>query len=97
VVRIHALSDADLSEVTRAVLIAVRRDREGIARVVDVAAAEDQPRERARRAWIARAQAQGATEMHVHRLAENAPERYAVIADLRDDPDLRDEDGEAAA
>ena len=97
VVRIHALSDADLSEVTRAVLIAVRRDREGIARVVDVAAAEDQPRERARRAWIARAQAQGATEMHVHRLAENAPERYAIIGDLRDDPDLQDEDSEAAA
>jgi hypothetical protein len=97
IVRIHPLSDSDLSEVTRAVLIAVGRDREGIARVLDVAAAGDEPREHAHRAWIARARSQGATEMHVHRLAENAPERHAIIADLRDDADLTDEGGEAAA
>lgn len=91
VVGIHSLSDPDLSEVTRAVLIAVRRDREGIARVIDVAAAGDESRERTHRAWIARARSQGATEMHVHRLAENAPERHAIIVDLTD------EDDEAAA
>lgn len=91
VVGVHLLSDADLSEVTRAVLIAVCRDREGIARVVDAAAAGDESDERARRAWIARARSRGATEMHVHRLAESAPERRAIIADLKD------EDGEAAA
>jgi hypothetical protein len=87
VVGIHAATEADLVEVTRAVLIAVRRDREGIARVVDVAAAGEEPRERARWDWMAKARSRGATEMHVHRLAEGEPERRAVMADLKDQDD----------
>lgn len=87
VVGVHALSETDLFEVTQAVLIAVRRDRDGIARVVEVAAAGSKPRETARWAWLSKARARGATEMHVHRLARDEAERRAIVADLREDQD----------
>lgn len=90
VVGIHPLSEAELLDVTRAVLIAVKRDETGLARVVDLAAAGEEPRRRARSAWMAQARAGGATEMHVHRLAEGDPERRAILADLRDDPEDRE-------
>ncbi|GJD48882.1 hypothetical protein OPKNFCMD_1608 [Methylobacterium crusticola] len=81
VVGIHAL-DPDPIEVGDAVVIAVRRDRDGVAELVAVAAAGESPRERLQRGWMNQARARGATEMHVHRLAEDAAARRAVVADL---------------
>jgi hypothetical protein len=85
VVGVHPLADAELSDVTEAVLIAVRRDGDGTARVVDVATAGALPRERLARLWLSAVRACGATEMHVHRLARDEGERRAVIADLQED------------
>lgn len=85
VVGVHALAEADVLEVTQAVIIAVGRDRDGVGRVVDVAAAGSEPRERARWAWLAKVRARGACEMHVHRLSEDEGERRAIIADLREE------------
>ncbi|BAQ45279.1 hypothetical protein [Methylobacterium aquaticum] len=81
VVGIHALDD-DPSEVGDAVVIAVRRGGDGTAELVAVTSAGETPRERLGRGWLTRARARGATEMHVHRLAEDAAARRAVVADL---------------
>ncbi|MBK3399417.1 hypothetical protein [Methylobacterium ajmalii] len=81
VVGIHALDD-DPSEVGDAVVIAVRRGGDGTAELVAVTSAGETPRERLARGWLTRARARGATEMHVHRLAEDAAARRAVVADL---------------
>ncbi|MBY0297140.1 MAG: hypothetical protein K2X71_14075 [Methylobacterium sp.] len=80
VVGIHDL-DADAAEIGAAVVIAVRRDGGGTAELLDVAAVGDSPRDRLG-GWLRRARARGATEMHVHRLAEGEAERKAVVADL---------------
>ena len=82
VVGLHALTEAELADVTEAVIIAVARDACGQARVIDAAAAGPQLRPKARGAWMSRVRAAGATEMHVHRLAEGPSERAAIIADL---------------
>ncbi|HYF54060.1 MAG TPA: hypothetical protein VEA41_07365 [Salinarimonas sp.] len=83
VVGVQALAEAEIREVREAVIIAVRREGDGTARVVDVTAAGALPRERLAAAWIRAVQACGATEMHVHRLAQDEAERLAVIADLQ--------------
>ncbi|MEH3145620.1 MAG: hypothetical protein PGN34_09765 [Methylobacterium frigidaeris] len=82
VVGIHGIED-DPAELGEAVVIAVRRDSAGVAELLDVTAAGESPRERLQRGWMNRARARGATEMHVHRLAEGEAERRAVVADLR--------------
>jgi hypothetical protein len=83
VVGVHPLSEAELRDVSEAVLIAVRRDGDGLARLVEVASVGPQLGEAARRSWIGRTRRQGATEMHVHRLAESAEERQAIVDDLK--------------
>lgn len=70
------LDDADLDG---GVMIAVRRDPTGLARVVDVACAE-----RARTEWLSAMIASGAEEIHMHRLAADEAARRAVAADLMD-------------
>lgn len=85
VVGVHPLSEAEGLDVTEAVIIAVRRDGDGAAHVVDIATTGATPRQGARARWIAAVRARGATEMHVHRLAEGEEERRAVIEDLRED------------
>lgn len=82
VVGVHALSEAELFDVTEAVALAVRRQGEAAAEIVAIADAGPGFRPKARRAWLAQARAAGATELHVHRLAEGAPARAAVAADL---------------
>lgn len=82
VVGVHALSAPDLDEMGEAVVIAVRRDAAGIAELVDVSASGQSPRDRLHR-WLACAKTGGATEMHVHRLAEDEAEREAIVEDLR--------------
>ncbi len=85
VVGVHPLTEGELLDVTEAVILAVRRDADGAARLVAAAAAGPELRPQARRAWIARVKSRGASELHIHRLAAGASERAAIVADLQDD------------
>ena len=85
VVGVHPLSEREILDVMDAVVIAVGRDGEGVARVVDVVAAGSDVRARARRSWMSQVRASGATEMHVHRLASGTAERSAIIGDLKEE------------
>ncbi len=87
VVGVQPLTESEAAEVSDGVMIAVRRDAERVARLVDVVAADPASRAAERRAWAARMRAKGATEMHVHRLAEGVHDRRAVVADLREEPE----------
>ncbi|MGV7031354.1 hypothetical protein [Methylobacterium symbioticum] len=82
VVGVHALEEPDLSEIGEAVVMAVRRDTAGIAQLVSVASSGESPREHLQRTWLARVRTSGATEMHVHRLAEDEAARAAIVEDL---------------
>jgi hypothetical protein len=85
IVGVHPLVESDLLEVTEAVMIAVKRDQDGTAHVIDIATAGSRPSQDARTRWMSNVQARGATELHVHRLADTDQDRRAVIADLRED------------
>jgi len=65
------------------VVIAVRRDDTGIAEMVSVATSNESPRDHLRRTWLDRVRTRGATELHVHRLADDAAERVAIVNDLQ--------------
>jgi hypothetical protein len=82
VVGVHPLSETDMFDVTDAIIIAVKRDEQGVARLVDVATAGPKPRDRLRKSWMSTVRARGATEMHVHRLAEDEATRRAIVEDL---------------
>lgn len=86
VVGVHPLLESEILDVTEAVIIAVRREHDGTAHIVDVATAETWPREQARARWMSRVRARGATEVHVHRLAEDEEERRTIADDLREVP-----------
>lgn len=77
VVGIMPCETIDKEDLAEGVLIAVRRDAAGLARVVDVACVE---RERAE--WLSAMIARGAHEIHMHRLAADAAARRAVAEDL---------------
>ena len=83
VVGVHPAGGFDLDEMAQAVVIAVRRDDTGIAEMVSVASSSESPRDHLRRTWLDRVRRGGATEMHVHRLAENEAERVAIVEDLK--------------
>jgi hypothetical protein len=83
VVGVHSAGGFDLDEVGQAVVIAVRRDDTGIAEMVSVASSSESPRDHLRRTWLDRVRGRGATEMHVHRLAESETERAAIVEDLK--------------
>jgi hypothetical protein len=85
IVGIHPFTEMEVLSVTNAVILAVRRDEAGAAQVVDVATAGSHPSEQARTRWFAKVQACGATEMHVHRLADSDTRRQAIVKDLRED------------
>ena len=84
VVGIHPLAEAEIVDLDEAVVIAVRRDEDGTAHVVDIASAGSPASSGGRTGWVVSARAKGATEMHVHRLAEGDKERRAMIEDLRE-------------
>lgn len=80
VVGVHPAEDFGVEEAAEAVCIAVQRDGNGIARLMSIGSgmgASDAER------WLRRARKAGASEIHVHRLAEDAAERSAVAADLK--------------
>ena len=85
IVGVHPLVESEILDVTDAVIIAVKRDGDGTAHVIDIATAGSRPSEQSRTRWMSNVQAQGATEIHVHRLADDDQERRAIIDDLRED------------
>ena len=85
IVGVHSLDAAEVLDVTDAVILAVNRDPDGVAHVVDVATAGSGPVEQARNRWMASVREKGANEMHVHRLADGDDERRSIVDDLRED------------
>jgi hypothetical protein len=85
IVGVHPLVEAEVLDVTDAVILAVKRDEDGIAHVLDVATAGSHPSQQARARWMTRVRELGANEMHVHRLAESDVQRRAIVDDLRVD------------
>ena len=85
IVGIHPFTETEVLSVTNAVILAVRRDETGTAQVVDVATAGSHPSQQARARWFAKVVTRGATEMHVHRLADSDTRRQAIVEDLRED------------
>jgi len=83
VVGVHPAGAFDLEEMAEAVVIAVRRDDTGIAEMVSVATSNESPRDHLRRTGLDRVRTRGATELHVHRLADDAAERVAIVNDLQ--------------
>lgn len=75
-------------DVCAAVVIAVRRDEVGIAKVVSVASAIGIGSRVEVEMWVEAARESGANELHVHRLAETTFERVAVVEDLTNAIDL---------
>ena len=71
VVGVQAGIKADLADMDGAVLIAVHRAGDGTASVVDVSAPTPGTTRRSRLRWLALMRTRGATEMHVHLLAED--------------------------
>ncbi len=85
VVGIHPLEESEIRSLQEAVILAVRRDSDGTAHVLDLATAGRRPAEPARERWMHAMRDRGATEIHVHRLAQSDAERRAVVADLSED------------
>ncbi|MFC6789777.1 hypothetical protein ACFQE0_09215 [Methylobacterium komagatae] len=83
VVGVHPAVEFDPEDMSDSVAIAVRRDGSGIAQMVSVASSGESPREHLRRVWLDRVRKGGATELHIHRLAEDERERGAIVDDLR--------------
>lgn len=84
IVGVHPLDLKDLLEVTDAVILAVRRDENGTAHVIDSAMAGTEPSEEVRTRWLAKVQEHGACELHIHRLADTETRRREILADLRE-------------
>lgn len=82
VVGVHGSSEPEVADLTDAVVIAVERRDDGTASVLDVAAPRAASSRRARLRWQSQMRARGATELHVHLLAEDEAERDAVVRDL---------------
>ncbi len=87
IVGVHPLNLKELLEVTDAVILAVSRDETGTAHVVDSALAGDRPSAEPRTRWLDAARERGATELHIHRLADTEARRREILADLRENAD----------
>ena len=79
VVGVHDVGSEIALEAAPAVVIAVRRDDAGLATPLNVASIETAADAVA---WVRLAQASGASELHIHRLADAAAARAAVVANL---------------
>ena len=78
VVGVHAITAFDAADFGPAVVIAIRRNRNDIAEIESVAALATRT---AAEAWL-HSLPKTTAELHVHRLAEDAAERAAIVADL---------------
>jgi hypothetical protein len=77
----------ELLEVTDAVVLAVSRDESGTGHVVDSVLAGDHPSIETRTRWLDQVQERGASELHIHRLADTEARRREILADLRENAD----------
>ncbi|WP_322098910.1 hypothetical protein [Microvirga roseola] len=84
IVGVHPLDLSELLDVRDAVLLAVRRDGDGTAHVVDVAMAGSEPSAETRTRWMDKVREFGASELHIHRLADTHAKRRAILQDLRE-------------
>jgi hypothetical protein len=79
VVAVFGLDRAVSEDLTDIVVLAVIRDAQGVGRILrataDIDGSDVAP-------WIDSVRRAGATEIHVHRLAETVTERHAVVIDL---------------
>jgi hypothetical protein len=83
VVSVHSLSDeSTILDVTEAVMLGVHRAPDGRPRILAAAAISARECQSQNAAWLASLRSQGANEIHIHRLAENAEEREAIVRDL---------------
>lgn len=79
VVGIHSVKGFDAEEIVEAVVIAVTRNKNGIAELVSVTA----PRSlTAAQSWLGRLP-NSTTELHVHRLADDDAGRAAILEDMQ--------------
>jgi hypothetical protein len=88
IVAIHPLTEASLLDADGAVVLAVGREEGGAARVVSTTSAEPEMGSVPRARFLHDAGARGATELHVHRLADGRLERRAAVADLTETEDV---------
>jgi hypothetical protein len=79
VVGVRKVAEVDAEDLAGAVLVAVRRDEAGVARVLDIACGAGE-----RGPWLDAMLARGASEVHVHLLAQDEAARRAVARDLRE-------------
>ncbi len=83
VVGVHSLSDEwSVLGATEAVMLAVQRAPDGRARILAAATIGARECEARNAEWLARVRVRGATEIHIHRLAEDDVEREAIVRDL---------------
>lgn len=82
VMNVYPLVGGGLPALDEGVAVAVRRLGNGAARVVGLAASEPGQSPRARLRWLALSRRRGATELHLHLLAEGASARRAILRDL---------------
>ncbi|KLK92152.1 hypothetical protein AA309_16025 [Microvirga vignae] len=87
IVGVHPLDLKELLEVTDAVILAVSRDEGGTGHVVDSVLAGPEPSTETRTRWLERVQERGASELHIHRLADTEARRREILADLRENAD----------
>lgn len=87
IVGIHPLDLKELLEITDAVILAVSRDEDGTGHVVDSVLAGAEPSPETRTRWLEHVQEHGASELHIHRLADTDKRRREILADLRENAD----------
>ena len=76
---VRAIRDVETIDLTEVVVLAVRRSGAAPAAIIGADAFLSAA---SAMSWVDAMAAQGANEIHIHRLAEHAPARSAVIADL---------------
>ncbi|WP_091131063.1 hypothetical protein [Microvirga guangxiensis] len=87
IVGVHPLDLNELLDVTDAVILAVSRDTSGVGHVVDSVLAGAEPSEETRTRWLEKVRERGASELHIHRLADTEARRREILADLRENAD----------
>jgi hypothetical protein len=82
VVGVHSARGFDVEEMAEAVIVAVRRDAQGYAERINIAAFPVEARNSKSREWLDAVRSDGCTELHVHRLASDTTERAFIVSDL---------------
>lgn len=84
VATVHGAEDSEISDTAEAIVIAVRRGRDGGAEPVGAAAFWQDGSSPRRQSWLTGMRAAGATEMHVHFLPDQQTACRDAFTDLGD-------------